>query len=136
MYQFDGQPPGSRWGDSIPCYSYETICERPVHRPPALSHLPPELVTGKWYCVDQMIDAGTPVNDPNQADGILSLWVDGVEVGPFEKMWFRRPGEGGDSPIRIHILGLSLFHHDDSHTSAGMLFDNVVISTERTGCPQ
>lgn len=136
MYQFDGQPPGSQYGDSIPCYAYEAICERDIHRPPALNNLPPQLVTNRWYCVEQMIDAGTPVNSAAQADGVLNLWIDGVEIGPFENMWFRRPGNMGEEPIKIHILGLGLFHHDDTHTSAGMLFDNVVMSTERIGCPK
>ena len=134
QYQYDGQPDGSRWADALPCYYNDAICERAEHRDENFTSLPPVMETGRWYCVELMLDAGTPVSSEEQADGSQQLWVDGIATDRIEKLWYRYPHNGDQ--IKINTLWLSLFHHDGNHTEYGILIDNVVVSKSRIGCQE
>jgi hypothetical protein len=90
--------------------------------------MPPVLETGRWYCLEIMLDAGTPVQNDADADGVQNFWIDGVEFGPFEHLWHRTTPD-----LKISILWLSLFHHGD-HSVEGVYLDNVVVSEQRIGC--
>jgi hypothetical protein len=110
-----GPQPGC-WGDSFP-----SAAERATIRPP-------QYQTNRWYCLEMMIDAGTPVASQAQANGSQTFWVDGVQFGPWTNMWFRTTAN-----LKINILWLSLFHHS-SHSVGGVMLDDVVVSTTRVGC--
>ncbi len=128
MYMDCADPGGSCWGDLFPCMidEGETYCEQPQHRETVV---PPSIESGRWYCVEMMMDAGTPSSDGSVADGQLDFWVDGVEIGPWTDLWLRTTED-----LQLSLLWLSLFHHDE-HSVEGVMYDHVVVSTERVGCP-
>ena len=103
----------------------QTYCTNPVHRPGVV---PPVLTTDRWYCVELMMDGGTPSQNGTGATGTLDFWVDGQEIGPWTGLWYRTTPD-----LKLGILWLSLFHHAD-HSVAGLFYDNVVVSRTRVGC--
>jgi hypothetical protein len=123
MYQDCADPNGQCWGDHFPCMYSDTYCEKAEHKGQT-----PVLQTGKWYCIELMLDAGTPVQSDAAADGVQDFWIDGTEYGPFQHLWHRTSAN-----VKIGILWLSLFHHAE-HSVEGTMYDNVVVSTERIGC--
>lgn len=128
MYMDCADPNGSCWGDHFPCMLDEGTnrCTKPQHRETVI---PPTLQADRWYCVEMMIDAGTPTTTQTTANGVLDFWVDGLEIGPWNNLWFRTT-----SNLKITILWLNLFHHDSQHSAAGAMYDDVVVSTQRIGC--
>jgi hypothetical protein len=127
MYQ-DCPAQGSCYGDSLPCV-YDTganYCTKPQHRP--TSPLP-TFQAGKWYCVEEMIDMGTPTSTAASANGRLTFWLDAQLVGDFPGLWFRTT-----ATLKLQSLWLSLFHHNGTHSTVGELIDNVVVSTQQIGC--
>lgn len=128
MYQDCADPDGQCWGDVFPCTSDDgkTYCTKTEDREPPL---PPELTDDRWYCMEMKWNLGTPSVDGSISDGEISLWVDGVNYGQWDDLWIRTTDD-----LKITILWLSLFHHDGTHSDAGILMDNVVVSTKRIGC--
>lgn len=128
MYQDCVDPDGSCWGDHFPCMMDEgtSYCTKPQHRETVV---PPAMEDGRWYCIEMLVDAGTAVSDPAAADGILNFWVDGEEIGPWTDLWFRTTPD-----LQIGLLWLRIYHHNE-HSVEGIMLDNVVISSERIGCP-
>jgi hypothetical protein len=126
MYQDCVDPEGQCWGDHFPCTmdEGESYCTNPIHRE---STPLPVLETGRWYCIEMMVDEGTPTSDPELADGSLDIWIDGVEYGPWSGLWMRTTPD-----LKITILWLSIFFHGE-HAVEGILLDNVVVSTEPIG---
>ena len=126
MYQDCVDPDGSCWGDSFPCLddNGEVFCTEPAHRP---GPLPPVMETGRWYNIEMLMDGGTPSSDGSVADGILNLWIDGVQYGPWNDLWYRSTPD-----LKLSILYLRLWHHEE-HSVEGILIDEVVVSTERIG---
>lgn len=127
MYMDCADPDGRCWGDLFPCYAGSRYCTRPQHLPKVEQA---GVETGRWHCLEQMIDAGSPVADAASADGQLDFWVDGVEIGPWTDLWWRTV-----PTLKVNFLWLFLYHHDDAHTEEGLLADNVVVSTAPIGCP-
>jgi hypothetical protein len=129
MYQDCVDPRGSCWGDVFPCTADEgsNYCEKAEHRDMPGKN-PPQLVTGRWYCIEIMLEAGTPVTADSLANGRQDFWIDGVEYGPFEHLWHRTAAD-----VKISILWLSLFHHDATHSVEGIMLDDVVVATDRIG---
>ncbi len=128
MYQDCSDPNGSCFGDSLPCVydSGQNYCTKAEDRPKAAL---PAFTAGQWYCIEQMVDMGTPTTSANSADGRLTLWVDSQNIGDFGALWIRT-----SSQLKLQILSLSLFHHDGNHSVVGTLIDNVAVSTQRIGC--
>jgi hypothetical protein len=128
MYQDCADPNGQCWGDTFPCTvdDGQTYCTKPEHRETVM---PPVMVDGQWYCLELTMDGGTPSVDGSVTDGQLDFWIDGQEMGPWTDLWLRTTAD-----LQLDVLWLSLFHHGD-HSVEGMFFDNVVVSTERVGCP-
>lgn len=126
MYMDCADPNGRCWGDHYPCYAGPRYCTRPEHLP-TVEQVGTE--TGVWVCLEQMIDAGTPVRDAAAADGVLNFWIDEVEIGPWTDLWWRTV-----PTLRINFLWLFLYHHDEHHSQEGILLDNVVVSTSRVYC--
>jgi len=126
MYMDCADPEGACWGDMFPCTAGPSYCTNPEHQPHGVQ---PEMVAGQWYCVEQMIDAGTPTASASGASGVLDFWVDGVEIGPWDGLWFRSSAEVGVSTVWLY-----LYHHAE-HSPEGLMLDNVVVSTSRIGCP-
>lgn len=126
MYQDCADPEGNCWGDSFPCLNDDgqSYCTNPAHRPPPL---PPVLQTGRWYCVEMLLDGGTPTPSATGADGVLNLWLDGVEYGPWNGLWMRSTPD-----LTISVLWLDLWHHG-AHSVEGVMLDEVVVSTARIG---
>ncbi|HEY3355015.1 MAG TPA: hypothetical protein VGQ83_17305 [Polyangia bacterium] len=127
MYQDCADPNGACWGDIFPCTVDEgqTYCTNPAHRETVM---PPVLESDRWYCVEMMMDAGTPSTSGAGADGQLDFWVDGLAIGPWTDLWLRTTAD-----VQLDLLWLSLFHHGD-HSVAGVMVDSVVVSTSRVGC--
>ena len=128
MYQDCSNPQGSCWGDSLACV-YDSgggYCTKPQHRP---STALPVMQAGQWYCVEEMVDMGTPTTSATSANGRLSLWLNGQSIGDFTDLWIRTV-----SNLKLQTLWLSLFHNDGTHSAVGMLIDNAVVSTGRIGC--
>ncbi len=116
MYMDCTNPNGSCWGDHFPRIEQQ------------LTNSNPELNAGTWYCIEMMMDAGTPVASGENADGRLNFWINNQEIGSWNNMWFRTT-----SDLKISLLWLSLFHHGE-HSVEGIYYDNAVVSTQRIGC--
>lgn len=126
MYQDCANPNDSCWGDRLPCiYDDGTnYCKKPEHRETVM---PAQLQSGRWYCVEMLLDGGTPTSSATGANGAQNLWIDGNQLGPWT-LWHR-----ATSNLKVNILWLSLFHHAE-HSVEGVMFDDVVVSTSRVGC--
>ena len=127
MYQDCADPNGACWGDRFPCTvdSGASYCTKASDRPRVLA---PQLVAGQWYCLEIMMDGGTPTSAETGANGALDFWIDEVEFGPWNNLWMRT-----SSSVNPGLLWLSLYHHS-THSTEGILLDNVVVSTNRVGC--
>lgn len=127
MYMDCADPQGQCYGDHFPCFLDATgpYCDNPDHRP---TIMPPEMETGRWYCLETMLDAGPAAASQAQAGGVLDFWIDGVQYGPWTDLWMRTTTD-----LKITILWLNLFHHG-SHSTEGVMIDNVVVSKSRVGC--
>lgn len=129
MYQDCVDPNGSCWGDHFPCMFDEGgpggYCEKPEHRDPPT---PPQLETGRWYCIEMMIDGGSAVTSDSEADGVQTFWLDGQQFGPFEGLWHR-----STTALKLSLLWIKLYHHAD-HSVQGVMLDEIAVSTERVGC--
>ena len=126
MYQDCSNPNGQCYGDSLPCVYGSAYCTKPQHRP---SITMPTIQAGRWYCVEQMLDMGTPNTTGTNPNGRLTLWLDDQLIGDYQDLWIRTV-----SSLKVQNLWLSLFHHDGTHSNVGKMIDNVVVSTERVGC--
>jgi hypothetical protein len=125
MYMDCADPDGSCWGDMFPCTAGPSYCTNPAH---AARGDEPAMEADRWYCIEQMIDAGSPTSSASGASGVLDYWIDDVEIGPWDELWFRSSADA-----RISAMWLYLFHHED-HSEEGILFDNIVVSRSRIGC--
>jgi len=127
MYQNCTDPNGSCFGDYIPCLVDDgsVFCTKAKDREKTL---PPAFTSGRWYCIEMMLDGGTPTPSATNANGVADYWIDGVEYGPWGNQWFRSTAN-----LKLNILWLSLFHHE-AHSVEGVMLDDVVVSTSRIGC--
>lgn len=116
MYMDCADPNGSCWGDLYPSRSAPSRVTQPA------------LKTGQWYCIEMMMDGGTPTASQTGANGVLNFWVNGLEVGPWNNLWLRTTPD-----LKLTLLWLSLFHHG-AHSVEGIMLDNVVISPNKIGC--
>ena len=125
MYQDCANPVGSCWGDVLPCTKDEgkTYCKREEDRDPPL---PPVLTDDKWYCFELKVNLGKPSADGTEADGEIEFWLDGINYGSWKNRWMRTTAD-----LKLTILNLALFHHDGTHSDAGVLMDDVVVSKSR-----
>ena len=126
MYMDCADPNGSCWGDMFPCTAGPSYCTNPEHAPQVDA---PGMVAGQWYCLEQMIDGGTPTPSANGASGRLDFWIDELEIGPWPGLWLRSSAD-----VKVSALWLYLFHHEE-HSLEGILLDNIVVSTAPIGCP-
>ena len=126
MYMNCVDPNGSCWGDDFPCMQDEgqAYCTVASHRETVM---PPVMQANRWYCVEMMLDGGTPTSGTAGATGVLNYWIDGLEIGPWNNLWLRSTPQ-----LRVGILWLDLFF-SGAHGSAGMLVDDVVVGTSPIG---
>jgi hypothetical protein len=73
--------------------------------------------------------------DPLKANGLEELWVDGKLAIRREGLRFRKAPE-----VRITVFELEVYYHGlpekfTEQNPIRVYFDNVVIATERIGCP-
>jgi hypothetical protein len=127
MYQDCSDPNGSCYGDQLPCMHDEGsgYCTKAAHRE---TITPPQMQTNKWYCLEMMIDGGTPTSTESGASGAMNYWIDDVEYGPWNSLWLRTT-----SSLKLSIAWISQFHHGE-HSTAGVIVDNVLVSKNRIGC--
>ncbi len=125
MYQDCANSSGQCWGDHFPAASSGPYAGKPNH---LVKHPPPVLQAGRWYAIELMFDAGTPSSTDATANGVFNYWIDGMEIGPFDKLWLRT-----SNSLKVQNLWISLFHHDGTHSVPGIMVDNVVIATKRIG---
>jgi hypothetical protein len=110
--------------DHLPCTSGDIFCTRAGDTAPA----PVPLATGRWICVELLVDPGDPTPSEEGADGVVDAWIDGVEVGPFPSRWMR-----ASPSLAPSVLWMSVFL-DAEHPEVGLRLDDVVVSRERVGC--
>lgn len=118
---------GNCYGDALPCMYDEgsNFCSKAEHRE---NVMPPRLQTNQWYCIEVLLDGGTPTPTATGASGVQDFWIDNVQFGPWTNLWHRTT-----SNLKVGILWLSTFYHG-THSTAGVLLDDVVVSTSRIGC--
>ena len=127
MYMDCANPVGSCWGDHLPCMIGPNYCTKaPVRVPPPW---PPVTQTNRWYCLEVMLDGGTPTPTQTGANGAQDFWIDGVEYGPWTSLWHRTTA----TAMNVNLLALNTFYHT-AHAGVGVRYDNVVVSTSRIGC--
>jgi hypothetical protein len=128
MYQDCANPAGSCWGDHFPCTSDEgqVYCTNPDDRDPPT---PPVLTAGTWYCFEMKIKLGKTSSNGTGSDGELAFWVNGISCGAWHNLWMRTTEQ-----LKLSILWLSLYHHDGTHSTSGVLIDNVTVSTGQIEC--
>jgi hypothetical protein len=127
MYMDCGDPNGSCWGDHFPCMVGSSYCTKlPIRVPPPY---PPVIQPDRWYCLELMLDGGTPTLIQAGANGIQNFWVDGVEIGPWTDLWHRTTAAGMD----VNLFSLALYL-PGPHPDVGIRYDNVVVSKSRIGC--
>ena len=90
--------------------------------------LPPQFESGRWYCIEIMLDGVAPLPTRRSRTARVNYWIDGVQYGPRTKLWLRTT-----SALKVNILWLSLYHHE-AHSTAGIMLDDVVVSSTRIGC--
>jgi hypothetical protein len=90
--------------------------------------MPPAMVVNQWYCVEVLLDGGTPTATGAGANGVQDFWIDNVEYGPWTDLWHRTT-----STLKINILWINLYYHN-AHVDKGFMVDDVVVSTQRVGC--
>jgi hypothetical protein len=129
MYMNCADPNGQCWGDQFPCTADEgqVFCEKAKDRDQP-GKVPPIMETGRWYCLEIMLDAGAAVNQDSIANGVQDFWIDGIEYGPFTGLWHRT-----SASLKIGILWITLFHHDSTHSVEGIMVDDVEVSRQRIG---
>lgn len=129
MYQDCADPAGGCYGDSLPCVydDGQTYCTEAADRATAN---PGALVAERWYCVELMLEGGTPSVTEAGANGGLDFWLDGVDLAPNQTHHWMRTS----AAVQPNILSLSLFHHDGTHSDEGVDYDDVVVSADRIGC--
>lgn len=127
MYMDCADPNGSCWGDHLPCMVGPNYCNKaPIRVPPPT---PPVMQANRWYCLEVMLDGGTPTSSQSGANGVQDFWVDGVEIGPWTGLWHRTTATG----MNVNLLALMTYYHG-AHADVGVRFDNVVVSKTRIGC--
>jgi hypothetical protein len=87
------------------------------------------MTANRWYCLEVMLDGGTPTPSQAGANGIQDFWVDGVEMGPWTDLWHRSTATG----MNVNLFAFMLYFHA-SHANVGVRYDNLVVSTSRIGC--
>ena len=127
MYMDCANPIGSCWGDLLPCMIGPNYCTKPPIRTPP--PLPPVMQANRWYCLEVMLDGGTPTPSQAGATGAQDFWVDGVPYGPWTGLWHRTTATG----MNVNLLTLSTHYHN-THANVGVRYDDVVVSTTRVGC--
>lgn len=125
MYQHCDDPADSCYRDTLPCLDSAEVCTNASHT--AFAEQPP-LENGRWYCVELMVDAGSAARSAEQADGVVSLSLDGEQIGLWEDLWLRT-----DDNLKLSVVWLLLYYGGD-HGDEGVLLDDLVVSRESVGC--
>ena len=80
---------------------------------------------GTWYC----IEAHARLNDPDRANGVFELWIDGRLEARLDGLnWQGAYGDYG-----INTVFLENYWNDGAPKPQERYFDNFVVSTERIG---
>lgn len=125
MYQSCGDAETGCYRDALPCLDEDGTCTQPDHS--AFTAVPP-LQTGQWYCVELMVDAGTATPTAQEADGVVSMQLDGTQIGLWDDLWFRT-----DPDLKLNVAWLLLYYGGE-HGDEGVLYDDLVVSREPVGC--
>ncbi len=86
---------------------------------------------GKWFCVEGHIK----LNTPGETDGIFEFWInDTLQKGNYNLNWH---GDWNANPDNygINALFINNYWNAGSPVEQQRYFDNVVIATQRIGCP-
>ncbi len=97
------------------------------------------VTSNKWYCVETMIDLGTPTAGWTGANGVLDTWIDGTHFGPNDcsswpaqcgGIWFRNC-----AALQIkRILFIAFQRAGNEQPGVSLYVDDLVVSTQRIGC--
>ena len=79
MYMDCSNPSGACWGDHFPCFLDEgsNYCTKAAHRETVM---PPMLQTGRWYCLEYMLDAGTATSTETRSRRIVPITSAGFKA--------------------------------------------------------
>ena len=87
---------------------------------------------GKWFCVEGHIR----LNTPGESDGVFEFWInDTLQQGSYNLNWH---GDWNADPDHygINALFINNYWNAGSPVEQERYFDNVVIATQRIGCPE
>lgn len=88
---------------------------------------PAPLPVGEWFCMEMMMEPNTP----GSSDGRMAYWIDGELGHSVDGLRWRTTDELQLNQVRLqHYLA-----EDDADSPNRVWFDDVVVSTERIGCP-
>ncbi|RCU48829.1 hypothetical protein DU002_13685 [Corallincola holothuriorum] len=119
-------PDGRCWGDHLPCFiDQRRYCRDPAYHP--ISNLP-HLTSNQWYCIELMVDLGSPTSSAAQANGSMNLTIDNQALGPWQNLWLRSDGK-----LELNRVIMGLYHHGH-HSEAGILIDEIKLSEQPIGC--
>lgn len=112
--------------DELPCMrdDGESFCVKPQHR----EHASVAIEKSRWYCVELLVDAGTPVASDAEADGRIALWLDDELLFEYDDLWFRTTAD-----LKLDVLWMSEFT-SNGHGAEGALYDDILVSRTRIGC--
>lgn len=88
--------------------------------------------SGKWFCVEGHLK----LNTPGAADGLFEFWInDTFQAGQYDINWHGNWNADPDN-YGINALFINNYWNAGSPVEQKRYFDNVVIATERIGCPE
>lgn len=96
------------------------------------NHFAPEddvsFPVGEWFCFEMMMEANTP----GERDGQMAYWVNDELAHRVDDVAWRT-----NNDLQLDRVGLQHFiAPGDADSPNRVWFDDVVVSTERIGCPQ
>lgn len=86
---------------------------------------------GRWFCVEGHVR----LNTPGKTDGVFEFWIDDtLQAGAYALNWHATWNANPDN-YGINALFINNYWNDGSPVEQARYFDNIVIATERIGCP-
>jgi hypothetical protein len=83
--------------------------------------------SGRWFCVEHHVR----LNEPGQSNGIQEFWIDDHLEARSDDLNFVR----GFRDYGLNAVFFENYWNDGSPVTQERYFDNIVVSTQRIGCP-
>ncbi len=87
------------------------------------------ITANKWYCVEILIDMGSPTPTASGATGAFDLWVDGTHRGRKSGVWMR-----SCATLKLtSLFYLAYERAERNQVGVSVYFDDFVVSTQPIG---